>query len=521
MSAMAANADATRATRTARTDMRIAWILGALCFLLQFSLCGRYGYFRDELYYVACSNHLAFGYVDFAPLLAWLARAFRLVFGDSLHAIRLLPTLANGLEVVLTGYLTRELAGRSWAIFLACLSVFVAPVILGNGTRLAMNPLEPLFWMGTVYLLLLALNRNQPRLLLWCGVLLGFGLLNKHSSIFFISALVTGLALSSERRMLTSKWFWFAAAIAMLIALPNVIWQIVHQFPTLEDLSNVKRMHKNVELPPLPFFRQQIMMLNPFNAIVWLAGLGFLLFHRDAKRFRFLGLTYLVFLAIMMALKGKDYYLAPIYPMLFAAGGVLFEKWSALGPLPRVLRFALPAFVLLGGIISAPLALPILPPGRIPDYLSALGIGMSRTENGMESILPQHFADQFGWQEMVATVADVYNSLPPEQRAKTAILGGNYGEAGAIDFFGARYGLPKSISAHQNYYYWGPREYTGETLILLEWSLENANKMCTTVDIGPRIEFPYTMGWEHYNILICHNTKRPLPEIWPRLKVWN
>ena len=505
----------------APASSRIAWILGALCFFIQFSLCGRYGYFRDELYYLACSHHLAFGYVDFAPLIAWLTRASSFIFGESLRAIRLLPTLANGLEVVLTGYIVRELGGRRWAILLACLSVLVAPVILGNGTHLAMNPLEPLFWMGTVYVLLLAMNRNQPKLLLWCGVLLGFGLLNKHSTVFFLAALVAGLALSPERRVFTSKWFWIAAAIAFAIALPNVIWQIVHHFPTLEDLSNVKRTHKNVELPPWPFFYQQIMMLNPFNAIVWLGGLGFLLFRRDAKRFRFLGFTYLIFLAVMMYLKGKDYYLAPIYPMLFAAGGVLFETLAELRTRLRWVRYALAVWILAGGIISAPLVLPILPVDRIQPYMQVLGIGMSRTETTMESTIPQHFADQFGWEEMVSTVASVYHSLPADERAKTAILGGNYGEAGAIDFFGPRYGLPKSISAHQNYYYWGPHDYTGESIILLQWTRKDAQKMCTTVDVGPHIEFPYTMGWEHYDVLICHNTKRPLSQVWPRLKVWN
>jgi len=484
-------------------------------------LCGRYSYFRDELYYLACSNHLAFGYVDFAPLIAWLARASAILFGTSLHAIRLIPTLANGFEVVLAGYIARELGGRRWAIFLSCLVTLVAPVILGNGTRLAMNPLEPLFWMGCVYVLLLAINRQQPKLLLWCGVLLGFGLENKHSTVFFIAALVMGLLLSSQRRLLASKWLWLAAGIAFLIAVPNVVWQIVHHFPTLEDLQNVKRMHKNVELPPLPFFRQQIMMLNPLNAVVWLGGLGFLLFGVSAKRFRFLGFTYLVFLAVMMYLKGKDYYLAPIYPMLFAAGAVLFEIWTEPRPRWRWIRVALPVSLLLGGVIAAPMALPILPPDRIPAYMGALGIQMTRTENGMVSELPQHFADQFGWPEMVAKVAEVYNSLPPDQRAKTGIFAGNYGGAGAIDLFGARYGLPKAISGHQNYFYWGPRQYTGESVIVIEVSLENLQRFCSNVQVGPRVEFPYTMGWERYNILICHGTKRPLAEVWPRLKFWN
>ena len=502
-------------------EKRLAWMMGAAGFLLQMLVSGRYGYFRDELYYLACSNHLAFGYVDMAPLTPWLARASGMVFGYSLHAIRLLPALAFGAEVALSGFIARELGGKRWAIFVACLSVLLAPAILGNGTRLAMNPIEPLFWMGCIYVLLLALNREQPKLLLWCGVLLGFGLLNKHSTIFFIAALVMGLLISPQRHILATKWFWLAALIAFLIALPNVVWQYVHHFPTLEDLRNVKATHKNIELPPLAFFQQQVMMLNPYSVIVWLVGLFYLFFHRDAKRFRFIAYTYVVFLAVMMALKGKDYYLAPIYPMLFAAGAVFWEKLIHAYARLRWLRVAIPAILIVVGASAAPFALPILAPGEFPAYANALGVRTTRTENGMVSILPQHFADQFGWEEMVAKVADVYNSLPPDQRAKTAILAGNYGGAGAIDFFGPRYGLPKSVSAHQNYYFWGPRDYTGESIILLEWNLKDAQYWCRSVDVGPRNEPYFGMGWEHYNILVCHDFKVPLSQAWPRLKVWN
>lgn len=503
------------------TNSQLAWTFGAAAFLVQMAFNGRYGYFRDELYYIACSNHLAFGYVDFAPLIAWLTRAFRIVFGDSLHAIRLLPALAFGGEVALSGFIARALGAKRWAIFVACISVMLAPVIVGNGTRLAMNPLEPLFWMGCVYVVLLAVNRNEPSLLIWCGVLLGFGLLNKHSTVFFIAAMVLGLLISPQRRLLASKWFWIAAGIAFCIALPNVIWQYLHHFPTLEDLRNVKATHKNVELPPLAFLHEQMLMLNPLSVFVWVGGLLYLLFSPAAKRFRFLAYTYLAFLAVMMYLKGKDYYLAPIYPMLFAAGAVAWEEVIESYKVARFLRYAIPATVIASGVVAAPLVLPILPPEKIPGYMAALGVKMTRTENGMVSLLPQHFADEFGWPEMVAKVADVYNSLPPEQRAKTAILAGNYGGAGAIDFFGPKYGLPKAISAHQNYYYWGPRDYAGESVILLEWSPQDAKYWCGHVDVGPRNDPPLGMGWEHYNILICHDFKVPLRQAWPRLKVWN
>jgi hypothetical protein len=502
-------------------ESRMAWTIAAIAFLLQMLSNGRYGYFRDELYFLACSNHLAFGYVDFAPLIAWLTRGFRMVFGDSLHAIRLLPALAFAAEVALTGFITRELGGKRWAIFLACTTVLLTPVILGNGTRLAMNPLEPLFWMGCIYVLLLAINRDQPKFLVWCGPLLGFGLLNKHSTIFFLAALLLGLLLTPERRLFATKYFWIAAAIAFCIALPNLAWQISHHFPTLEDLRNVKTTHKNIELGPLAFLRRQMGMLNPYTVFVWLGGLLYLLFHPAARRYRSFAFTYLVFLTVMMYLKGKDYYLAPIYPMLIAAGAVLWEIVIRTYSWLRWLRYLIPAQVILVGLLAVPLVLPILPPEKIPGYMHALGIENTRTENGMVSPLPQHFADEFGWPEMVLKVAEVYNSLPPDQRAKTAILAGNYGGAGAIDFFGPRYGLPKAISAHQNYYYWGPRNYTGESVILLEWSLEDAQNSCGSVDVGPRNDPPLGMGWEHYNILLCHNFRPPLPQAWPKLKTWN
>ncbi len=501
--------------------MTAAWLLAAVAVALQVLTNGRYGYFRDELYFMATGDHLAWGYVDFAPLSALIIHVSRAVFGSSLHAIRFLPALANGAQIVLTGLITRELGGRRFAITLACLSVLLAPVILNQATRFSMNPFEPLFWMGCVYFLLLSLNRNRPELLVWCGVMLGLGLENKHSTVFFLLSLAIGLLISPQRRLLASKWFWIAAAIAFALALPNLLWQIHNHFPTWVDLSNVKRTHKNIELPPLPFLKQQILMLDPVAVFVWVAGLGFLLFHAKAKLYRFLGLTYVVFLGIMMMLYAKDYYVAPIYPMLFAAGGVYWETLTDTRRGLRWLRIALPLVVLIFGVIITPLVVPILPAEEIPPYMAKLGVKISRAEASHSGPLPQHFGDEFGWPEMVQAVAGVYNAMPPEQRAQTAILAGNYGEAGAIDFFGGQYGLPKSISAHQNYYFWGPRQYTGENVILLQWDPDDARDWCHSVDGGPSLEPAFAMMEERYTILVCHGFKMPLAEAWPHLKHWN
>jgi hypothetical protein len=181
----------------------------------------------------------------------------------------------------------------------------------------------------------------------------------------------------------------------------------------------------------------------------------------------------------------------------------------------------LPAAVFALGVIAIPLDLPILSPDKIVPYMNALGIKMSRTEVQDSGPLPQHFGDEFGWEEMVAATSQVFYSLPTEERAKTGILAGTYGDAGAIDFFGPRYGLPKSISPHQNYYYWGPRQYTGEILILLHYDLADAQRGCGSVQVGPTLNPQYAMQEEHYTILVCRGAKKPLGEAWPLLKVWN
>ena len=503
------------------TDIAVAYLVAAVAFALQMATNGRYGYFRDELYYLALSHHLDLGYVDLAPMAPLVAYIGRVLFGDSLHALRLLPALALGAEILITGLITRELGGRRFAVLLACLGVLVAPVILANAARFSMNPFEPLFWMGAIYFLLLAINRDRPQFLVWAGVLVGLGLENKHSTAFFLIALLVGLLATSQRCLFRSKWLWIAAGIIVLLALPNLIWQYRHGFPTWVDLSNVKKIHKNIELPPLPFLKEQIMMLQPLNALIWITGLGFLLFHGEGKRYRVLGATYVAFLAIMMALHGKNYYLAPIYPMLFAAGGVFWENLIAAHSRLRWVKAVLPRVLIVSGVIAFPLVLPILPPDKIVPYMQALGVATPRTETHMSSTLPEHFADEFGWPEMVAQVAQIYNAMPADERAKTAILAGNYGSAGAIDFFGPRYGLPPSISAHQNYYYWGFRQYTGESLIMLNWQLADAQYWCNSVEEGPKMADPYTMSWEHYTVLTCHGLKKPLAEAWPHFKVWD
>lgn len=523
--------------------------------ILHFIFNSNYGYFRDELYFIACGEHLAFGYPDHAPVIALMAKTSRVLFGDSLFAIRFFPAVAGALKIFLTALLVREFGGKRLATVLACLCVLCAPVYLAIDNLLSMNSLEPVFWMLCVYFAVLAMKgnptvkedffnqtpENTSRYWLFFGLFAGLGLMNKHSMIFFGFALVAGLLLTKERKVFLNKYFWLAGLIALLIFLPNIIWQFQNHFATLELLQNVGKTGKNVVLSPIEFIVSQILAISPMTLPVWIAGVWFFLADKNGKRFRFLGIAYLILLVLMIYLKAKDYYLAPIYPMLFAAGAVWWERFfegkrqkakgkndekenarsfsfgSALLPLKYVLIISIISLT----VFILPFALPVLPVEKLIQYQETTGIKPPKAEVGHEGVLQQIYGDQFGWQEMVAKVADVYNSLPPEEREKAGIYASNYGEAGAIDFFGGQYNLPKAVSGHQSYFLWGHHGYTGEVLIILGADKEDAEKNCQSVEEKTEVNHPYSMAEEKYKILVCRKTKKPLPEIWQSLKHWN
>src|SRR5262245_16099597 len=385
--------------RRSSTEAIMIVLFSAVALLIHLLTIGRYGYFRDELYYIACARHLAFGYVDQPPLSILLLRLSEALLGSSLFAVRLLPALAGAATVALTGLIARDLGGRAWAIALACAGSLCALFNLAVGNFFSMNAFEPLFWMGCIYLLVLIINGGSPSLWLWFGVLIGLGLENKHSTTFFAVGVFIALLLTPERHHFTGKWIWFGGLIAFAIALPNVLWQAQHQWPTYELLSNIARSDKNVALSPVQFIAQQIVFMNPGTLLLWLAGLIWLFGSREGRRYMALGIIYLVLLAEFIILRGKSYYLAPAYPMLFAAGGVAIERVFA--NRFRWFKPALLVVIIATGVLLAPLVVPILPPGKLVSYMQAIGLELPRTETSHTAPLPQLFADQFGWPEMV------------------------------------------------------------------------------------------------------------------------
>jgi hypothetical protein len=494
--------------------------LAAAKLLLHLVCSGRYGFFRDELYYIACGRHLAWGYVDQPPLVGVLARASQRVLGDSLFAIRFLPALAGAVVVFLTGWITWALGGSRFSQFLAAAGIFLAPAYLAFDSFFSMNAFEPLLWMLCAYILIRILKGGDPRLWLLFGAIAGVGLLNKYTILVFGFSVVLGLLLTPSRGLLRSRWFWLGGLIALAIFLPNLIWQAQHHWPQIEVVRNSQAL-KNYPVTPLHFLLEQALFLQPVALPLWLGGLGWLLFSKQDQAYRCLGWTSLGVLGIFIVLHGKAYYPLPMYPVLFAAGGVAIDRFLR-APGWQFVKFAYPALLIAAGIITMPFGVPVLSLRAFLRYQDFLPITKEAvTERDWKGPLPQLYADMLGWGDMTSTVAQVYHRLPPEQQTKCAILTGNYGEAGAIDLLGKRYGLPSAISGHNNYYLWGPRGYSGEVVISLGVHYQVIEQLFDEIQPAATISTPYAMPVEnHLPVYVCRQPKAPLAQMWPKLRYY-
>jgi 4-amino-4-deoxy-L-arabinose transferase-like glycosyltransferase len=490
---------------------RAVWALGVAVVAAELAFGPRYGLFRDELYYLACADHLAWGYVDQPPLSIAVLALVRALGGDALLVVRLVPALLGGALVLIVGRIARVLGGGATAQVLAALATALAPVYLGAAGYFSMNSIDLTIWALAELVLARLIVEDDARLWLPLGALLGLGLENKLSVLFLGAGLAVALVVTPLRHKLARKEPWLALAVALALFAPHAIWQAQHDFPTREFIANATRV-KNVALSLPGFVLGQVRELGPINVLLWLPGLLWLL---ARPRFRALGIVFVVAFAILAAQHSKPYYLAPAYPALFAAGGVALER------LPRAwMRYAAGALVATG-VVTAPFAIPVLPVDRFLAYAAALGQRPVAQENTRLGPLPQHFADRFGWQELAATVAQVYWSLPAEDRARVVIVGDNYGEAGAIDYYGRRYGLPRAVSQHNSYWFWGPGRDRIDVAILIGQDLEDMDGAWREVKPAARVVAPLAMPYETRRpILVARDLLRPLDEAWRRGKMF-
>jgi hypothetical protein len=478
-----------------------------------------YGYFRDELYYLACARHLAWGYVDHPPLSIGVLATTRYLYGDSLVAIRVVPAAVGTLVIGLTAALVKTFGGSIRAQGLAALGVLVAPEYMASSHYYSMNCFDVLFWTLAALFAARALAAEKGRERLpWIllGIALGLGLENKLSMLFYGAGLTFGLVLSPSRRVLLTRWPWVSGVLAIAFIVPYVLWERAHGWPTREFIHNATT-EKMASISPLAFFRAQVDGMMPLSAPLWLAGLGALIASKRLAKWRALGWAFVfVFVLLVVNEKSRAGYLSPAFPPLFAAGAVFVDDWFS----ARIWAYPAAAIVLMGGGTAVlPFALPILPVPSFIEYAKKLGQTPASDENKDMGPLPQFYADMFGWKEMTQNIALVYAALPEEDQRDAAIYASNYGEAGAIEQFGPELGLPVPISGHNNYWLWGPRGASGRVVILVGSSPERWRKRCESVDVAAVFSHSLAMPYENgLRISVCRQTHESLDALWPALK---
>jgi len=476
-----------------------------------------YGFFRDELYYIACGEHLAFGYVDHPPLIALIAKASRTLLGESLPAFRFFPAVASAFVVFLSALMASEMGGGKFAQALAGICVLVGPIFLGAGNILSTIVFDQLFWVLCCYLLIKLLNTGDTRLFIWLGVAVGVGLMAKHNMAYFAIGMAIAIAATPARRHFRNKHLWLGGLMAAAIFLPNVWWQVSNGWPTLDFLKGLRASVIARETPK-GLLLDFVMGVNPLTFPIALLGVWFYFSADEGKPYRLLGLAVAAVTAILVAQGTKAYYLAPLYPALLAGGGLFVEK-KVVARSRKLVPAALIGGLAITGVGLAPLAIPVLPVEKLLHFTELLGMTEHYNFTGKSQRLPTLFADQFGWPELVDDIAGVHRSLSPEEQRKAAIYARNFGEAGAVDFFGKKRGLPGAISGNHNYFFWGPGAYSGEIVITVGEPVESLCQTFEDVELKAVHRHPYAMSLEgEVPIVLCKRIKVPLQSIWPQVR---
>jgi hypothetical protein len=499
------------------------WLCGlaAAAFLLEFipNLSGGYGYFIDEFYYIACAKRLALGYVDHPPLAPLLLRLNGAILGYSIPAVRLLPALAAAATVIISVMMVRRLGGGRCAEITVTLAALTAPGFQIMFGMFTMNCFEIVIWAGCALLILVIVQEERPELWILFGLLAGAGLQNKHTMVLFGAGAAVGLVMTPARKHLASKWFWLGAGIASLITLPNIAWQIANGWPSLE-FYRMATLYKNIPTSPLKGLANQLLFMNPLTLPLWGGGLYFFLLNRQGKPVRIIGWIFLTLLLLTLAARSsRPDRIAGGYPMLFAGGAVLLERLSARQALHWA-RWVLIALIAAGGALLCPIGLPILPPETLARYSAVLNVvPQIERGGGKTALLPQWFADRFGWEELVGQVADIYRRLPPEDQARTTIFAPSYGHAGAIELLGQRMHLPQVLCGHNNYYLWGiGADFRGVAIVIGSNERDLRDHFDQVVNAGI-YTCNYCIRWRNnMPIFVARGARFSLREAWPGMK---
>lgn len=489
-------------------DVGILLLLGAARIIPLFLTNGELGWHRDELDVLDNARYLDWGYVSYPPFAPFVARVALTLFGPSLLGVRFFSTLAMALAIVLAGLIARELGGGRLAQVTAAVATAISPIALLGGALFGYSPLDVVWWVLLAYLMVRLLKSNNPRWWLAIGAVIGIGMMTKYTIAFLVAGIIAGVLLTHARRFLFSPWLWAGAALAFLIILPNLIWQIQHDFITRDFLTFIHARDIRIGRTEGFLVEQFVFSANMVTIPIWVAGLFFYLFSRQGKTFRALAWMFIVPFGLFYVTQGRSYYLAADYPMLLAAGAVLVEQ--GFRRLPRVgARLAqglMWTVFAASGIAFAAIALPIAPI-HSPLWDTASDI------NG-------ELEEMVGWPELVEKVAGIYASLPAEEKPTTVIFTGNYGEAGAINLLGRPYGLPRAISGVNTYWLRGYGDPPPQTVITLGIDGGTAYRLFETCNYAGPVANKYSVFNEEMRgpgIYLCRTPRAPWSELWTRL----
>jgi len=476
-------------------------ILAAVLVTVHTLTNGQYGFHRDELATIDDARQLAWGYVAYPPLTPFIARVALELFGPSLAGLRFFAALAQGLAVILAGSMARELGGNRPAQLVAAIAVAIAPMSIGAGELFQYVSFDYLWWVLAAWMMIRLFKSEDPRWWIGVGAAVGLGMITKYTMGVLVIGIAGGLLLMPARRYLKSPWLWDGVALSVIIFLPNLLWQIQHHLISLDFLRSIHARDVRIGRTN-GFLLNQLFVPACFLTVpLWLAGLHYYFFTEDGRRYRPIGWMFIITLVVFLVARGRDYYMAPAYPMLLAAGAVALTSRS------RLVRGLIWAGLGIGGALGV-LIMPIAPVNSA--LWNAVG---SKIDN---------FREEIGWPELVQTVATIRGSLPAGERAGTGILTGNYGEAGAVDLYGPAYGLPKAISGIDSYWLRGYGDPPPHTLIVLGLSrtaLEQDFESCESAgQITNRYGVMNEETTDHRDIYVCRRLRTPWPDFWKRIQ---
>jgi hypothetical protein len=493
-----------------KSEVGVLVLMAIVAVTLHTASNGQYGFHRDELQTLDDARHLDWGFVVYPPLVPLLARIELILFGTSLVGFRLLAAVAVSAAMVIAGSIAKELGGGRREQVLAAIATGISPVSLAQGAVFQYVSFDYLWCVLLTYFLVLLLKTQDARWWPAIGAVVGLGMQTKYTMAFFATGLLGGVLLTGTRRYLLNPWLWLGVAVSFVIFLPNLVWQAQHHFISLEFLKHIHARDVSQGRARGFLLEQLLLCVNPSTIPLVLLGLWFYFVREEGRPFRPLGWMYVLTLAFFLVAQGRFYYLAPMYPVLLAAGSVLWGQWvrALRPPGTRAAQGILWTGMLVGAVIFALITVPVAPIG------SAVWKFTSKAHD--------QFREEIGWTDLAQTVARVYRSLPSEEQAHTGILAGNYGEGGALNLYGPAYGLPRAMAGTNSFWFRGYTEPVAETLIVVGFDREEAEKLFSSCTVAAKNTNLYDVvneeSRDHPDILVCHHLKRAWPEFWQKFR---